>query len=44
VTVGIEPKALLASRPWISASGAPSGANGTKKKPFQRSENAGGEL
>src|SRR6478735_6567903 len=40
--VGIEPYELFDSRCWISASEVPSGANGTKKWPFQRSENAGG--
>src|SRR3954463_7333738 len=42
--VGIEPYELFESRDWISASGAPSGANGTKKWPFQRFENAGGAV
>src|SRR3954452_16833185 len=40
--VGIEPYELLDRRDWISSADAPSGANGTKKWPFQRSENAGG--
>ena len=42
--MGIDPYELFDSRAWISASDAPSGANGTKKWPFQRSENAGGAM
>src|SRR5678815_5395075 len=42
--VGMEPYELFASRCWISASGVPSGANGTKKWPFQRSLKAGGAV
>ncbi len=35
---------MFDSRDWISSSEAPSGANGTKKWPFQRSENDGGAM
>ncbi len=40
----MEPYELLERRPWISSAEAPSGANGTKKCPFQLCENAGGDM
>jgi len=38
------PKLLAASRCWISAGEAPSGANGTKKWPSRDGANAGGDV
>ena len=38
------PKLFDARRFWISSSGVPSGAIGTKKWPLSVSENAGGPL